>query len=411
MSQVDFQGRHIAIVGAGVIGSSCAAQLVLQGAKVTLIDRAMPGMAGPSRGNAAHIAAPEIIPMATPGIVISAIGMLLDPKSPLKIPLSHWPLLLPWIVRFTLNSQQTIHAANIEKLANINKTVFEDVESLYKNTGIEHLLRRDGALYLYETPKSLQNAAAEFETRRKFGFESESITTDQLYDLEPQLARIFSGGYRLPQWMTVEDPKKVVTGLVDFCCAKGAEFLCEDVEEFNPNQHSQSRAGQKSIEVKYRSGKSQFFDQVVLAAGVWSKPLLKKMGTPKLVEAERGYNLTYTDPGIDLQRAIMFGDRGVVATPIDHGIRVGGWAEFAGTKRPAKEAHFTAIDNIAAELFPKLNRKENYQWMGHRPSTPDSLPIIERSGTNTNIVYALGHGHLGLTQGPTTAKIVAELLN
>lgn len=410
MSQVDFQGRHIAIVGAGVIGSSCAAQLILQGAKVTLIDRAMPGMAGPSRGNAAHIAAPEIIPMATPGIVVSAIGMLLDPKSPLKIPLTHWPLLLPWLVRFTLNSQQTIHKANIEKLANINKTVFEDVEALYQNTGLANLLRRDGALYLYESQKSLQKAAAEFETRAKFGFDSESISTEQLYDLEPQLAKIFSGGYLLPQWMTVEDPRKVVTGLVDFCCAKGAEFLCEDVEQFNSSQQEGSRAGQKSVEIKYTNGKSQQFDQVVLAAGIWSKPLLKKMGTPKLVEAERGYNLTYTDPGIELQRAIMFGDRGVVATPIDHGIRVGGWAEFAGTKRPAKEAHFNAIDHIAAELFPKLNREENYQWMGHRPSTPDSLPIIERSGVNSNIVYALGHGHLGLTQGPTTAKLVADLL-
>ncbi len=410
MSQVDFQGRHIAIVGAGVIGSSCAAQLMLQGAKVTLIDRAMPGMAGPSRGNAAHIAAPEIIPMATPGIVTSALGMLLDPKSPLKIPLSHWPLLLPWLVRFALNSQKSIHQANIEKLADINKTVFEDVESLYLKTGLANLLRRDGALYLYESEKSLQSAAAQFETRAKFGFESQSISTEQLYDLEPQLAKIFSGGYILPQWMTVEDPKKVVTGLVDFCCAKGAEFLCEDVQQFNATQLEGKKAGQKTVEIKFSSGKRQQFDQVVLAAGIWSKPILKKMGTPKLVEAERGYNLTYTDPGIELQRAIMFGDRGVVATPIDHGIRVGGWAEFGGTKRPAKEEHFSAINKIAAELFPDLKREENYQWMGHRPSTPDSLPIIERSGANSNIVYALGHGHLGLTQGPTTAKIVAGLL-
>lgn len=411
MSQADFQGRHIAVIGAGIIGTSCAAQLTLQGAKVTLIDRAMPGMAGPSRGNAAHIAAPEIIPMATPGIVISAIGMLLDPQSPLKIPLSQWPLLVPWLVRFSLNSKSSVHQENIEKLGNINKTVFEDVEALYAQTGLSKLLRRDGALYLYESQKSLQNATAEFATRAKFGFESQSISTEQLYELEPQLAKIFSGGYLLPQWMTVEDPKKVVTGLVDFCCAKGAEFICEDVQGLHATSQQSNRAGQTATSVLYHSGKSQQFDQVVLAAGVWSKPILKKMGTPKLVEAERGYNLTYTNPGISLQRAIMFGDRGVVATPIDHGIRVGGWAEFGGTKRPPKEQHFQAIDNIAAELFPDLQRAENYQWMGHRPSTPDSLPIIERSATNPNVVYALGHGHLGLTQGPTTAKLVAELLN
>lgn len=410
MSQMDFQGRHIAIVGAGIIGSSCAAQLVLQGAKVTLIDRAMPGMAGPSRGNAAHIAAPEIIPMATPGIAMSAIGMLLDPKSPLKIPLSQWPLLLPWLIRFTMNSQNSTHKANIEKLANINQTVFDDVEKLYLATGISHLLRRDGALYLYESTKSLKSADAQFATRAKFGFESQPITKEQLLDLEPQLAKIFTGGYLLPQWMTVEDPKKVVAGLVDFCCAQGGEIICEDVQHFTSAQATSTKTGHKAIDIKFNNGKSQQFDQVVLAAGVWSKPLLKKMGTPKLVEAERGYNLTYTKPGIELQRAIMFGDRGVVATPIDHGIRVGGWAEFGGVKRPAKEAHFRAINEIASELFPSLQTTENYQWMGHRPSTPDSLPIIERSAANPNIIYALGHGHLGLTQGPTTAKIVAQLL-
>jgi len=137
---------------------------------------------------------------------------------------------------------------------------------------------------------------------------------------------------------------------------------------------------------------------------------LKKLGTPKIVAAERGYNLTYTDPQMNLARAVLFGDRGVVATPLDHGIRVGGWAEFGGINRRPNEKHFAAIDNIAGQLFPQLQRQQHYRWMGHRPSTPDSLPIIERSAANEHIVYALGHGHLGLTQGPTTAKMVASLM-
>ena len=111
-----------------------------------------------------------------------------------------------------------------------------------------------------------------------------------------------------------------------------------------------------------------------------------------------------------MARAILFGDRGVVATPLDHGLRIGGWAEFGGIKRAANDQHFAVIDQIASQLFPNLNKQEHYRWMGHRPSTPDSLPIIERSATNPNVIYALGHGHLGLTQGPTTALKVSELM-
>lgn len=408
MNEKNLQGQHIAIIGAGIVGSCCAAQLILQGAKVTLIDRAMPGMAGPSRGNAAHIAAPEIIPMATPGIVTAALGMLIDPKSPLKVPLTQWPMLVPWLWRFALNSQDAIHQQNIKKLGNMNAHAFQDVEDLFASTNLAQYLNRDGALYLYESTKSLAAAAVGFAKRAEYGFTAQALSTDQLYDLEPNLAKMFSGGYLLPQWMTVSDPKKIVTGLVDFCCANGGEFICEEVAQFNIERQANSVT--QGIELVYKNGQQCRFDKVVLSAGVWSKPLLKQLNTPKLIEAERGYNLTYTDPQINIARAIMFGDRGVVATPIDHGLRIGGWAEFGGVKRRPNAKHFTAIDKIARELFPALQPQENYRWMGHRPSTPDSLPIIERSEASPNIIYALGHGHLGLTQGPSTAKMVAALL-
>ena len=407
MENKSLQGCCVAIVGAGIVGSCCAAQLVLQGAKVTLIDRAMPGMSGPSRGNAAHIAAPEIIPMATPGIVFSAFKMLSDPSSPLKIPLMQWPYLVPWLLRFALNSRVANHQKNIDILGAMNRSVIADVEALFAATGLSEHLRRDGALYLYESAASLQKADAAFAIRGNYGFDSEKLTAEQIYELEPNVAKIFTGGYKLPQWMTVDDPKKIVTGLVDFCIQNGASFHCEEVQQFNLNQQQGSNTG---VELQFNNGQRQVFDKIVLSAGIWSKPLLKTLATPKLIQAERGYNLTYTSPEIDVARAILFGDRGVVATPLDHGLRIGGWAEFGGVKRPPSEKHFNAIDAIASELFPNLHKQQNYRWMGHRPSTPDSLPIIERSEANANIIYALGHGHLGLTQGPSTANKVCDLM-
>ncbi|EPJ46276.1 MAG: hypothetical protein OFPI_34210 [Osedax symbiont Rs2] len=401
------QGRNIAMVGAGIVGACCAAQLTSEGAKVTIIDRAMPGMSGPSRGNAAHIAASEILPMSSPGIALEAMAMLLNPRAPLKVPLGQWPSLVPWLTRFLLNSRSSIYRKHIEKLAQLNNQVFADVERLYALTGLSEQLQRDGALYLYESQRSLKKAANGFAIRRDHGFSSEAIEAEQLYQLEPELAKIFAGGYRIPQWMTVSDPKKVVTGMIEYSCANGAEFICEEIQKIDHRQVAGSCGG---VELLYKNGHSRAFDQVVLAAGIWSKPLLKQLGTPKLLEAERGYNTTYTQPGIKIARAILFGDRGIVASPLDHGIRIGGWAELGGIERPPKPQYFQAIEAMATEIFPQLQSQQKYRWMGHRPSTPSSLPIIETSSVNPNVVYATGHGHLGLTQGPSTAKLVQELL-
>ena len=400
-------GRKIAVVGAGIVGACCAAQLTYEGAQVTIIDRAMPGMSGPSRGNAAHIAASEIIPMSSPGIALEALAMLLNPRAPLKVPLAQWPSLVPWLTRFLFNSRGAIYRAHIEKLAQLNNQVSADVERLYALTGLSEQLQRDGALYLYESQRSLQKAASGFAIRQDYGFSSEAIDTEQLYQLEPELAKIFAGGYRIPQWMTVSDPKKVVIGMIEYSCANGAEFICEEIQQIDPQQQAGNSA---EVQLLYKNGQSRSFDQAVLAAGVWSKPLLKQLGTPKLLEAERGYNTTYTQPGIQIARAILFGDRGIVATPLDHGIRIGGWAELGGINRPPNPKYFQAIEAMATEIFPQLQTQQRYRWMGHRPSTPNSLPIIETSSVNPNVVYATGHGHLGLTQGPTTAKLVQELL-
>ncbi|NRA21713.1 MAG: FAD-binding oxidoreductase [Oceanospirillaceae bacterium] len=399
-------GRNIAVIGAGIIGACCAAQLSSAGAKVTIIDRSMPGSSGASRGNAAHIAASEILPMSSPGIALDALSMLLDPMAPLKVPLSQWPKLMPWLSRFLFNSQASIYRENIVKLAQLNRQVLADVERLYALSGLSDQLQRDGALYLYESQQSLKKAASGFAIRQEYGFNCESINPDQLYQLEPELAKIFAGGYRIPQWMTVSNPQKIVTGMVQYSCANGAKFICEEIQQIIP----QLQSGGAEVQLRYKNGRNQNFDQVVLAAGVWSKKLLKQLGTAKLLEAERGYNSTYTAAGINIGRALLFGDRGIVATPLAQGIRIGGWAELGGIKRPPNPKYFQAIEAMSLEIFPQLQTQQKYRWMGHRPSTPSSLPIIESSSANQNIVYATGHGHLGLTQAPTTAKLVQQLL-
>lgn len=149
---------------------------------------------------------------------------------------------------------------------------------------------------------------------------------------------------------------------------------------------------------------------MVIAAGVWSAQLARQLGDRILLESERGYNTTIPVPGITLEREVIFADRNFVATPLSIGLRIGGAAEFGGLKSEPNYLRAKALVTLARLYFPGLKDEGGVEWCGHRPATPDSLPIIGHSFVSKDIVYAFGHGHLGLTQGPTTGKIVGDLL-
>lgn len=396
--------QNIAIVGAGIIGVSCALELLEAGHQVTLYDRSLPGRSGPSKGNAAHVASSEIIPLASPGIALKAMKMLTDPRAPLKVPASQWLRLAPWLLRFLGNASQSSFERNIAAAAAFNATIETDIERLFRLADISHLLQQDGALYLFETEASLHNSKAMFAIRSQHGHNSEAISAEQIAELEPALSKHFAGGYLLPQWLTVSDPYKVVTGLAEAVTSKGGKLIIDQVESVLPE------TGQSKARVIHRNGQQSLFDKVIVSAGAWSNQVLNAGGNKQPLEAERGYNITYQNPGFSLRRALLFADRGIVATQLDHGMRIGGWAELGGLHRPANPEYFKTLDQIARELFPGIQTEDNYPWMGHRPSTPDSQPVVRKADNSRHIIYAFGHGHLGLTQSATTARKVAALI-
>ena len=129
------------------------------------------------------------------------------------------------------------------------------------------------------------------------------------------------------------------------------------------------------------------------------------------LEAERGYNLTYPEHASSIARPMVFADRGVVATSLTSGLRIGGWAELGGLRRPASGAYFRRIRRIAATLLPCLENAAGMEWMGHRPSLPDSVPVLSRSRLHERVFYATGHGHYGLTHAAKSARIIADLVS
>jgi hypothetical protein len=162
--------------------------------------------------------------------------------------------------------------------------------------------------------------------------------------------------------------------------------------------------------VRLADGKTLNASTLVVAAGAWSAHLARCIGDRALLESERGYNMTYPAQGMSLRQQLIFAERKFVATPLEIGLRIGGAAEFAGLTAPANYERSHALVRAARRYMPSIPEEGGILWMGQRPSTPDSLPVIGPSPQSPQVIYAFGHGHLGLTQSATTGRLVADLV-
>jgi D-amino-acid dehydrogenase len=167
----------------------------------------------------------------------------------------------------------------------------------------------------------------------------------------------------------------------------------------------------KSVGVQLASGEIVPCDQLVVAAGAWSAQISNQLGDYVPLETERGYNTTLTDTRVKVRSFVTFSQDKFVITPMQVGLRIGGAVELAGLEAPPNYDRARALVRLAKNYIPNLNAGGGTEWMGHRPSTPDSIPVISPSQRYKNVYYAFGHGHLGLTGSMTTGRLIAELVS
>jgi len=402
MAETKHSTQSIAVIGAGIVGACCAAELTDRGYAVSLFDRGDPGWEGASRANAGQVIPSLIQPVAYPGIIRDIPRLLFYRYSPFAIAPSHIPRLVPWLWRFLLASRRSSHDKGVERLAALNAKALEATRDLYERAGLLSLLHNTGALYLYETGASLNKARADWKIKGRHGYSHEFIEPDELRRREPDLSPAFTGAVFEPGVSHVSDPLKIVRGIHRYAVDRGAVFHRQEVRiaERTP----------RGVVVESAAGKRQAFDALVIAAGAWSRKLLNQIGDDAPLEPERGYNITLERPKVAIRHCLVFADRGFVATPLLPGLRIGGCVELAGLDTAANPARIQRIMTIAGKLIPDLDHSDGQTWMGPRPALPDSVPIIHPSPVDNRIVYAFGHGHLGLTQAPATARRVAALL-
>jgi len=390
----------VIVIGAGVVGLSAAIAAQARGLSVTVLDREGPA-AGASAGNAGAFAFTDILPLASPGILKKAPKWLLDPLGPLSVPPAYAVQIAPWMFRFwrACSPGRVAHSTTAQTaIMDLSKA---ELEPFLTATGTLPMLRKEGNLQVYESEAELKASLPGWKARSEHGIEFRHMGAAEMAEIQPGLAPRFTHGTFTPGWYSIADPKLYTLALADHFLAKGGTIERAEVTALKPVDGG--------VELT-ASGKTQRADQVVLSAGAFSHQVARTLGERIPLETERGYNTTLPQDAFDLRTQVTFGGHGFVVTRLSTGIRVGGAVELGGLKLPPNFRRSEAMLKKAQIFLPGFKSEGGVQWMGFRPSLPDSLPAIGRARATGRVIYAFGHGHLGLTQSAGTARLVAELL-
>jgi D-amino-acid dehydrogenase len=399
----DQRSCAVLVIGAGIVGVATALRLQREGRDVWLIDRTRVA-AQASRGNAGALAFSDILPLASPGILRQAPRWLLDPLGPLTIRPTYLPRLAPWLLRFWRASQHDRVRAGIAAQAALMTLSAAETPLMLAAAGASHMLRSDGALHLYETEADLQASQAGWQARAEHGIAFTHLHgAESIAAFQPGLSPAIVAATFVPDWSIVSDPLQLTLALAREFERLGGRIGRADAVALS--------SGTDGVSVRVHGGPPLLARRVVVAAGAWSHHLARTLGERIPLETERGYNTTLPSAAFDLKRQLTFGRHGFVVTPLACGIRVGGAVEFAGLDAAPNFARSAALLTKAKRFMPGLRTEGGSEWMGFRPSLPDSLPAIGPSAKDERVVYAFGHGHLGLTQAAATARLVADIVS
>ncbi|RWB54153.1 FAD-binding oxidoreductase [Mesorhizobium sp.] len=394
------EGEDVAIVGGGIIGICVATLLAEAGRRVTIFDRT--GICEEtSSGNAAAFAFSDVLPLAHKGMIRQLPKWLADPLGPLSIPPAYLPKLLPWLIRFWRAGNSRHFETSLAAQAGMMKLAEAEWMDLLDRSGTRPMLREDGSLELYESEAEFRASLSGWAARERFDIGFRHVEGEEMAALQPGLAPRFVKGTFVPSWKTVADPKLLGKAVWAYAERLGARFEHARIDRVE--------ADADGAAVMLADGTTRKAKQLVIAAGAWSHLLARNLGDRIPLETERGYNTTLPVSAFDVKRQLIFSGHGFVITPLETGVRVGGAVELGGIERPPNYARSKAMLEKAKRFLPGLDPSGGIEWMGFRPSLPDSLPVIGRART-PNVFYAFGHGHLGLTQAVATGRLIRDLV-
>jgi glycine/D-amino acid oxidase-like deaminating enzyme len=389
----------VGIVGAGIQGISNALFLQKKGFNVTIFDRDEPGSQAASYGNAGHFSSYASVPFNRPDVLADVPAMLLSSTGPLALKWNYIPKMIPWFVKFILNSRKEKMMHTAKNMHQILDLAIPAYDELFDEIDLEGLVENKGILYIWNN-KNLKSRELEIKIRNELGIKQQLVTPKEIHDLEPHIKPIYHGGVYYPYARHARNPKKILLKLFKLFLEKGGKFLKMDVKEVKFDLDKP---------ILITDTQSFIFDKLVVACGAFSKKFTDNFNEKIPLETERGYHVHFKGCDHLLSRPVIFSNRGFGITPMEQGLRVVGTVEFGGLNNPLSKPRIKNLIDNAKYILGDLPEHED-EWLGFRPSLPDFLPVIGPSKNHKNVFYCFGHHHLGWTLGPISGKIISGMI-
>jgi len=388
------------VLGAGIVGTSIALHLVKRGLSVALVDRREPGRET-SYGNTGVIGS-TIFPAAFPSSLGRLIRAALKQAPEVNYHVVSLPRVLPWLMAFRAASSRERRAETARLMRPLMAHAVSEHEALAAEAGAMRYLRKNGLLTLYRSERALAELWTELALAAQFGVPIKFHDAQGARELEPHLAPVFKAAVHWADVASLTDPYAVTRTYAERFAALGGVVLKGDARSLH------RAAGRWRVDTSEGPVDA---DAAVTALGPWTPDLLRPRGIDLPLAVKRGYHRHFAlRDGATLGRPVIDMENGFALGPMKQGIRLTTGAEFADRGAPASPVQLRRVIPIARALVPLGEPVDDKPWMGSRPCFADSRPVIGRAPGHPGLWLAYGHGHVGLSLGPVTGRLIAEMM-
>lgn len=393
--------RTALVLGAGIVGVSCALALQKRGLDVALLDRREPG-SETSYGNAGVISRSSIMPLNNPSLWQSLPAYLRNDHAAVRYRVGHLVRNPGWILRFLAEARPSRLAPRVAALDSLTAHALPLHRQWLAEAGIGHRLRETGWLKLWRGQAGPDKARAEQHWFEDHGVRCEALDRQAISGLEPDLNPIFSAGLWQKDSGSVDWPQAVVAAYAALFAARGGRIVqaaVTSVAAAPSGWRAETEAGPFDADI------------AVVAFGPWSAELLRPLGLSVPLNVERGYHRHYrAEGGRKLSRPLHDVEASYMLAPMEKGYRLTSGVELADRDAPSDYAQIDQVLPSAREAFALGEAVEATTWRGSRPTLPDSLPMIGEAPRNPGLWLAFGNQHIGFSTGPVTGEILAALV-
>ncbi|MDH3220781.1 MAG: FAD-binding oxidoreductase [Gammaproteobacteria bacterium] len=393
--------QPVLVLGAGIVGISCALELQKRGYRVTLMDRRGPGEEA-SSGNAGILSLSNITPLADPALLTRLHRLALNLDTDLLLHYPHLPALLPWLGRFLRRCRRATYLVDGAAMALLTQASMDLHRQWIDEAGLQSLANRGGGLKLYRDRRSFLRDQLERELLERCGVRHTLVDAAQVQDLEPDLNPVFVQGVLIDESISIRDPEKLCKAYAQMFVAAGGQVKQAEIRSIRQSGGGWELSGSPGVVSAER---------LVVCMGAWTPGLIGQLGYANPLAIERGYHaIAAPAEGRRLSRPIFDVDASYVMAPMEMGLRITTGSNLVRCETRPDPRQLVRVLPRAREAFPIERILTRDPWMGRRPTVPDTLPLIGPAPRHQNLWLAFAHSHMGLTMGPITGVLIANFV-